>query len=57
MAAGVSKANSIDGGNTCVIKCMIKLSEADLHMNSQVGRETPPIIDATSFPTLSVVAD
>ena|SRR5271156_4804636 len=36
MAAGVSKANSIDGGNTCVIKCMIKLSEADLHMNSQI---------------------
>jgi prenylcysteine oxidase / farnesylcysteine lyase len=41
MAAGVSKATSVDGGNNRVIERMIKLSKADLHLNSQVIKISP----------------
>lgn len=36
IAAAASKATSIGGGHTRSIERMIRLSEADLHLNSQV---------------------
>jgi Prenylcysteine lyase len=41
MAAAQSKATSISGGNTRLIERMIRLSEGDLHLNSQVMKISP----------------